>query len=150
MEIPAGLTLPILRQQGAPFRGDRYFTEFAPEVFETPTEAQSIAYQPAFLQGSLNQRYEDSERLIADFNRTMPGACRAIIGQAAVYVEIIWHHYQAAGVFPLVGFYTWTSDRCRDGHLVVGVFGRERPIVVGPHRESGRGIGVMPLIIPSP
>ncbi len=149
VEIPAGLTLALLREQGAPFRGDRYFKEFASSVIETPTRSGSIAYQPAFLRGSLNCRYEECEDLIASFNRSAPRGCQAIIGSAAVYVQILWYHARTTGEFPLVGGYTWASDRYAEGHLVVGVFGRERPIVVGPHPKSGRGIGVMPLIVPS-
>ncbi len=149
VEIPAGLTLALLRDRGAPFRGDRYFKEFAAGVIETPTRAGSIAYQPAFLRGSLNCRYEECEDLIADFNRSAPRGCQAVIGSAAMYVQILWYHARTTGEFPLVGGYTWTSDRYAEGHLVVGVFGRERPIVVGPHPKSGRGIGVMPLIAPA-
>ncbi len=148
IEIPSGLTLPLLRERGAPFRGDRYFREFAADVVETPTRAGSVAYQPAFLNGSLNRRYEECEELVASFDRSVPTGCQAIIGRAAVYVEVLWRHFQATGEFPLAGGYTWTSDRYSEGHLVVGVFGRERPIVVGPHPKSGRGIGVMPLIVP--
>ena len=148
VEVPAGLTLAELRQQGAPFRGGRYFRDFAPNVIETPTAAHSAAYQPGFLTGSLNRRFEECEELVAEFGRSVPTGCRAIIGQAAAYVEILWRHALATGEFPLAGGYTWASDQYPDGHLVVGVFGRDRPIVVGPHPKSGRGIGVMPLIVP--
>lgn len=149
VDVPAGLTLAELHRRGAPFRGTRYFREFAPGVVESPTIAQSVAYQPGFLPGTLNRRFDECARLVAEFGRTVPGGCHAIIGQAATYVEILWRHALATGEFPLAGGYTWASDEYADGHLVVGIFGRERPIVVGPHPESGRGIGVMPLIVPA-
>ncbi|HVC35189.1 MAG TPA: hypothetical protein VNL16_16875 [Chloroflexota bacterium] len=149
VEIPAGLTLALLRQHGAPFRGDRYFRDLAARVVEAPTRTQSVAYRPAILPGSLNRRYDECEELLAGFNRSVPVGCRAIIGQAAVYVQILWCHCQATGEFPLAGGYTWASETYPEGHLVVGVFGRERPLVVGPHPKSGRGIGVMPLIVPA-
>ncbi len=149
LNLPAGLTLATLRQQGAPFRSDRYFKEFAGEVVETPRPACSIAYQPALLAGSLNLRYEACEGLIAEFNRSVPAGCHAVIGQAAAYVYVIDRHYTDTGSFPLAGAYCWTSDQYRETHLVVGVFGRERPIIVAPLPEKqGRGVGVMPLIVP--
>ena len=149
LQLPAELTLATLRQQGAPFRSDRYFKEFAGEVVETPTPACSIAYQPALLAGSLNLRYEACEELIAEFNRSAPAACRAVIGQAAACVYVVNRHHEDTGSFPLAGAYCWTSDHYRDTHLVVGVFGRERPIIVAPLPEKqGRGVGVMPLIVP--
>ena len=42
VDVPEGLTLEILRRQGAPFRGNRYFDRFAGEVAETPTAAGPI------------------------------------------------------------------------------------------------------------
>ncbi|MGH2461436.1 MAG: hypothetical protein ACRDIY_21480 [Chloroflexota bacterium] len=147
VDVPAGLTLAELQRQGAPFRGTRYFRDVAPSVVETPTIAQSIAYQPDFLPGSLNRPFDECAGLVAEFGRSVPVGCRAIIGQAAMYVDLIWRHAITTGAFPLSGGYTWTSDQYPDGHLVIGVFGRERPIIVGPHPKSGRGIGVMPLII---
>lgn len=147
VDVPAGLTLTELQRRGAPFRGTRYFRDFAPCVVETPTIAHSVAYQPGFLPNTLNRPFDECADLVAEFGRSVPSGCRAIVGQAAVYVEILWRHALVTGEFPLTGGYTWTSDQYPAGHLVVGVFGRERPIVVGPHPKSGRGIGVMPLIV---
>lgn len=149
VQIPEGLTLAVLRDRGAPFRGERFFREFASSVAETPTVAQSVAYQPAFLRGSLNLRYEECEGLVVEYSHSAPRGCWPIIGQAAAYVEILWRHFRDTGEYPLVGRYTWAADRYSGGHLVVGVFGHDRPIVVGPHPKSGRGIGVMPLIVPA-
>lgn len=149
ISLPAGLTLPVLRALGAPFRGDRYFNEFAADVVEAPTVAQSIAYQPGILEGSLNLSYSQAEELVAAFNRTVPDGGRAIIGQAAACVHVLWQHSQKTGQFPLAGAYTWASDGYGDSHLVVGLFGRSRPIIVAPHPKSGRGIGVIPLIVPT-
>jgi hypothetical protein len=147
--LPGGLTLSALRQQGAPFRGERYFTAFAPGVIETPTVAREIAYQPGVLRGSVNRRYAECLALVEEFNRTIPAGCWATIGSAAAYVYILWQHAQASGAFPLAGLYTWTSDVCPEGHLIVGVFGRQRPLVVAPHAKSGSGVGVMPLVVPA-
>lgn len=153
-EIEAGLTLAVLRQQGAPFRGERYFHDFAGDVVETPTRAQTVAYRPALLASSMNRRYEECAELMAAVNASAPEGCRALIAPAAVYVALLWRHQQTTGGFPLAGTYTWTSNtwtpsQYPDGHLVVGIFGRDRPIVVGPHPKSGRGIGVMPVVVPS-
>lgn len=147
-DIPAGLTLGVLRGLGAPFRGERYFREFAPEVFETPTIASAVAYQPGFLPGSLNALHGDAVRLVEDFDRIVPAGSRAILASAATYVHILWQHAQRTGDFPILGYYTWTSDVSPAGHLVVGVFGREHPIIVAPHAASGAGVGVMPLLFP--
>lgn len=148
VDVSAGLTLAELLRRGAPFRGTRYFRDFAPGVIETPTVARSVAYRPEFLPGSQNRPFDECEDLVAELRASIPDGCRAVIGTAAECVEIIWHHARATGEFPLAGGYTWTSDACEDGHLVVGVFGREHPIVVGPHPRSGRGIGVMALVVP--
>ena len=150
VELSHGLTLEVLRQQDAPFRGDRYFREFAGEVAETPTSAGSIAVYPGILEGTLNRRYEDCERLLGEFGRALPDGCMALIGSAATYVYLLSCHRAAKGTFPIPGYYTWTCDRYRDTHLVIGVFGRERPIVVAPLSEKqGKGVGVMPLIVPA-
>ena len=150
VELPEGLTLEVLRRKGAPFRGSRYFERFAGEVAETPTSEGSIAVYSGILEGTLNRRYEDCERLLVDFGRTLPDGCEALIGSAATYVYLLSHHRAAKGTFPIPGYYTWTSDRYRETHLVVGVFGRERPIVVAPLSEKqGKGVGVMPLIVPA-
>lgn len=148
VELPAGLTLGGLRRSGAPFRGDRFFREFSAAVADVPTEATEIAYRPWLVPESLNRSYAECEELITAFGHAVPPGCRAIIGQAAAYVQILWRHGQETGQYPIGGTFTWTSDLCRDGHLVVGIFGRERPIVIGPHPTSGRGIGVLPLLIP--
>ena len=64
----------------------------------------------------------------------------ALIVSAATYVYLLSHHPGGQGTFPNPGYYTWTSDRYRETHLVVGVFGRERPIVVAPlSGEAGEG-----------
>lgn len=150
VELPAGLTLSTLRQQGAPFRGDRYFKEFAGDVAEKPTSAGPIAFYSGILEGTLNRLYEECERQLADFGQTLPDGCRALIGSAATYVHVLGRHQEDSGMFPIAGYYTWTSDRYRDTHLIVGVFGRERPIVVAPLSEGqGSGVGVMPLIAPT-
>ena len=150
IDLPEGLTLEVLRRQGAPFRGSRYFDRFAGEVAEKPTTAGPVALYPAILEGTLNRRYEDCERLLAEFGRTLPDGCEVLIGSAATYVYLIGRYRTDMGVFPIAGYYTWTRDRYRDTHLVAGVFGRERPIVVAPLSEKqGKGVGVMPLIVPA-
>ncbi len=150
VDLPEGLTLETLRRQGAPFRGSRYFDRFAGEVAETPTTGGQIAVNWGILEGTLNRIYEDCEGLLAEFGRTLPDGCEATIGTAATYVYLIGHYRADKGVFPIAGRYTWTRDRYRDTHLVAGVFGRERPIVVAPLSEKqGKGVGVMPLIVPA-
>ena len=148
-EAPAGLTLGALRTMGAPFRGTRFFREFAPDVFETPSVATALAYQPGFLPGSLNQLYPEASKLVEEFDRTAPSGTRAIIASAATYVWLLWQHAQRTGTFPLTGYYTWTADTSPEGQLIVGVFGRDRPLVVAPHAKTGAGVGVMPILLPS-
>lgn len=149
VDVPAELTLAALRRQGAPFRGQRYFREFAADVVEVPTIAHALAYQPSFLEGSLNRSYAECDALVERFNQGMPPGCRATIGSAATYVYVLWEHGRRTRVFPLVSRFTWSTDVCRDGHLIVGVFGGERPLVVAPHATSGAGVGLMPLIVPA-
>jgi len=146
--IPAGLTLGSLRGMGAPFRGERYFREFAPGVFEVPILASAVAYQPAFLPGSLNLGHERAMDLVEEFGRIVPPGVEATIGSAAGYVYVLWQHAQRTGTFPIGGYFTWTSDTSPAGHLVVGVFGSDRPIIVAPHAARGAGVGVMPLLFP--
>ena len=146
--IPAGLTLEVLRSRGAPFRGDRFFRDFGPTVVETPTIRTEIAYQAGLLPGAMNLQFEQAEASLAEFGRGAPLGVRVAIGSAATYVRLIWDHHERAGEFPLLGFYTWTTDVGPDGHIIVGVFGKLRPIVVAPHPKSGAGVGVMPLLFP--
>jgi hypothetical protein len=148
VELPAGLTLGVLRGLGAPFRGERYFREFAPEVIEVPTIATAIAYQPGFLPGSLNLVFDVAARLVEDFDRLVPRGSHAALASAATYVYLLWQHARQTGVFPMAGYFTWTSDVSPAGHLVVGVFGRDRPLIVAPHAKSGVGIGVLPVLVP--
>ena len=147
-DLPPGLTLATLRQQGAPFRGERFFREFAPDIVETSFPGGQVAYQAGLLTGSVNQYYDDCEDLVAAFNQTIPPGCWGVIGSAAAYVQILWRRFQATGTLSLPRVYTWASDLYPDGHLVVGEFGQARPLVVAPHLKSGAGIGVMPLIRP--
>lgn len=150
VEVPAGLTLEVLRLQGAPFRGIRYFDRFAGAVAEKPTTEGHVAVNWGILEGTLNRRYEECESLVAEFGRTLPDGCEAMIGPTATYVYLIGRHRADRGTFPLAGYYTWACDRYRDTHLVVGVFGSQRPIVVAPLSEKqGKGVGVMPLIVPA-
>jgi|SRR5579859_5218811 len=147
-EVPAGLTLGVLRGLGAPFRGERYFREFAPEVVEVPTIATAVAYQPGFLPGSLNLVFDAAASLVDEFDRVVPRGARATIASAAATVYLLWQHARVTGAFPIAGYYAWTSDLSPAGRLVVGVFGRERPLIVAPHASSGAGVGVLAVLVP--
>jgi len=148
IDVPAGVTLHALREQGAPFRSDRYFREFAPEVTETPTVAHTVAYRPELLPNSLNRAYDECAALLRDLSATLPPGLAATIAPAAVYAWLLMQHHRATGAFPLAGHYTWTSDRYRATHLALGVFGRDRPLLVAPIPElRGRGIGVLPVVV---
>lgn len=148
VEVPAGLTLGVLRGKGAPFRGDRYFRQFAQNVVETPTVASAVAYQPGFLPNSLNLRFDAAVALVEEFDRTIPSEARATLGSAATYVYLFWEEAKRTGTFPIAGYYTWTSDVSPEGNLIVGIFGHDRPILVAPHAKSGAGVGVMPVLLP--
>jgi hypothetical protein len=148
VEVPAGLTLGVLRGLGAPFRGERYFREFALDVVEVPTIATAAAYKPGFLPGSLNLVFDAAARLVEEFDRVVPRGSQVALASAATYVHLLWQHARRTGGFPIAGYFTWTSDVSPAGHLVVGVFGRDRPLVVAPHAQSGAGVGVLPVLVP--
>jgi hypothetical protein len=148
-DLPSGLTLATLREQGAPFRGERFFHQFAAQVVETPTTARQVAFRPAWLAGSRNRPFADGAALVEAFGQTAPPGTRAIVGTAATYVWLFWQWLRSGRPFPLAGAYTWTSDQYPEGHLIVGWFGQDRPIVVAPHPKFGAGIGVSPLLVPA-
>ena len=69
---------------------------------------------------------------------------------AAAYVWLFEAHYARYGAYPFVQCYTWAVDCYQQrAHLVVGVFGRHRPLLVAPHTEGyGAGVGLWPLLLP--
>jgi hypothetical protein len=79
----------------------------------------------------------------------LPSGAEAVIAPAALYVHILMEHFRQRGEWLLQGSYTWAADRDGGKHLAVGVFGRQRPLIVSPIPEAtGRGIGAMPVIVP--
>jgi hypothetical protein len=149
-DVPADVTLAALRDAGAPFKGSKYFDQQARATDEVPVQAGEIAYRAGLMPGSLNQTYAACERLVAGLVSLLPAGTRPEIGAAALYVWLFVEHHGEHGAWPIAGCYTWAADRSSTGRLAVGIFGRERPLVVSPIPEAtGRGIGVMPVIVPA-
>jgi hypothetical protein len=150
VRLPAGLTLAGLRADGAPFKGTRYFDRHAAETREQTTIAVDVAYRPALLPGSLGLTYEATEALVEKLAAELPPELAATIAPAAAYVWLFEHHHAAQGAYPFAQRYTWATDRYQDrAHLVVGVFGQQRPLLVAPQVEGrGAGVGVWPLVVP--
>jgi hypothetical protein len=150
VRLPEGLTLAGLRAAGAPFKSTRYFTAHAPETVEHTTVATELAYRPALLLGSFNLPFPSAQRLAAELTEALPVDLVATIAPAAAYVWLFEHHRAAFGEYPFAQLYTWSVDRFRErANLVVGIFGRQRPIVVAPLvEERGGGVGVWPVVVP--
>jgi hypothetical protein len=146
---PAGVTLAGLRAEGAPFKGSKYFDVQAGQTLELPVAETELAYRPGLQPGTASQPFEACERLVTRLEGALPPRVVARIAPAALYVWTLWMHRRTEGEWPLSGCYTWAADRSGTARLAVGIFGRERPIVVSPIPEgSGRGIGVMPIVFP--
>lgn len=176
LHAPAGLTLATLRAAGLPFKGSRYFDVQAAGTEEIPVPAGDVAYRPGLMPGSLNHTFDQGERLARALAPLLPAGVEATIAPAALYVWLLHEHHRQHDEWPLRQCYTWAADRSRvhsvstgaeDAsdcpepggssatagyvHLAVGVFGQQRPLLVSPIPEStGRGLGVMPVVVPSP
>lgn len=175
LHAPAGLTLAMLRAAGAPFKGNRYFDVHAAQTEELSVPARDVAYRPGLMPNSLNQTFDQGKHLTRALAPLLPAGMEATIAPAALYVWILYEHFRQHGEWPLRQCYTWAADRSRvhavstaedaSGrlqpggtsasagyvHLAVGVFGQQRPLLVSPIPEpSGRGLGVMPILVPSP
>jgi hypothetical protein len=151
VRLPAGLTLAGLRAGGAPFKGTRYFDRHAPYTREHTTIAVDVAYRPALLPGSLGLTHDAAEVLLAQLSADLPPSLAATIAPAAAYAWLLEHHRATHGAYPFAQLYTWAADRYQErAHLVLGVFGQQRPLLVAPQVEGrGSGVGVWPLVVPS-
>jgi len=144
-----GLTLADFRAAGAPFKSDKYFTSQAADADDLPIAWGEAAYRGELLPKSLNQPYERAEQLVDALQPTLPPGSQAIIAPAALYVHLFVEHHRAHGDWLLQQHYTWTADKVGTMHLAVGVFGQQRPLLVSPIPEgTGRGLGVMPVVVP--
>ncbi len=148
--LPGGLTLAGLRAAGAPFKGTRYFDVHARDTAERTTLPLAAAYKPALLPGTYNLSFDEAAARVAALSDDLPSGAVACIAPAAAYVWLFQHHKDVFGAYPFVQRYTWAADRYQGRtHLVVGVFGRERPLLVAPLTEGrGAGVGVWPLVVP--
>ncbi|MGH2351047.1 MAG: hypothetical protein ACRDI2_18945 [Chloroflexota bacterium] len=150
LEAPAGVTLAGLRAADAPFKGSKYFDQQATATVELPVAGGDVAYRPGLLPESLNQPYDRAQELVDGFSTLLPPGAVAAIGPAALYAWLLTEHHRRYGEWLLRQCYTWAADRSGGTHLAVGVFGRERPLLVSPLPEgTGRGVGIMPLVVPS-
>ena len=161
IELPADLSLEALRRAGAPFKGDKFFREYAPDTVETrypPHTPSEAAYRPGLMPHSLNQEFE-TDRLLLRLDDLLPPGARSGIASAAAYVWLFTEHHRRTGEWLLTNCFTFTMDRHHPERgtqpqtgvpIVVGVFGGARPILVSPLPEGrGRGVGLMPLILPA-
>ena len=150
VRLPAELTLAGLRAAGAPFKSERYFTAHAPHTVEHTTIATDLAYGSGLLPGSLNQPIEGAERLAAALTATLPAGALATIAPAAAYLWLFEAHRAASGQYPFTQLYAWSVDRYQErANLVVGAFGRQRPLLVVPLVEGrGGGVGLWPVVVP--
>ena len=149
VETPAGATLGDLRAAGAPFKGDKYFQHQSAATDELPVPAAEAAYRGALLPESLSQSFAVACELVERLGSELPAGARAVVGPAALYVAVLVAHHGGTGEWLLAQRYTWAADRSGATHLAVGAFGRERPILVSPIPEGyGRGLGVMPVVVP--
>jgi hypothetical protein len=150
VDVPFGATLADLRAAGAPFKGDKYFRLQAAATEEQSVPCAEAAYRGALIPGSENQTFAAGSQLVSSVAEELPAGCAAVVGPAALYVAILVVHHRANGEWLLAQQYTWAADRSASTHLAVGAFGRERPILVSPIPEGyGRGLGVMPLVVPA-
>lgn len=150
VRLPAGLTLAGLRASGAPFKGLRYFAEHAPHTAERTTVATDLAYKPALLPGSFNRPFEVAAEMLDEMAAHLPPGVVASIAPAAAYVWLLERHRAATGAYPYEGRYAWAVDEYQGrARLVVGVFGRQQPLILAPLVEGrGGGVGVWPLVVP--
>jgi hypothetical protein len=149
LDVPPGVTLGGLRAAGAPFKGSKYFDLQAGATTELPVAGGDVAYRPGLLPNSLNRQFEDVAVSVAGLRALLPAGAGATIGPAALYVWLLVEHHRRHGEWLLRQCFTWAADRSGGTHLAVGVFGRDRPLIVSPVPElNGQGLGVMPLIVP--
>ncbi len=150
LDAPPGLTLAGLRAAGAPFKGTKYFEQQAAGTEELPVDAGEVAYRPGLMPESLNQSFDDGQALLARLQDRLPAGTKVVIGPAALYVWLLVEHHRRYGEWLLRQCYTWAADRSGEAHLAVGVFGQDRPLLVSPIPEGmGRGVGVLPLVLPA-
>jgi hypothetical protein len=148
---PAGVTLAGLRTAGAPYKGDKYFTQQAQETSELPVQGGEVAYRPGLMPGSLNRPFEAAVRLAEGLKALLPPGAVGKVGPAALYVWLLVDHQRRHGEWLLRQCLTWAADPSGETHLAVGVFGQARPLIVSPVPElTGQGLGLMPLIVPAP
>jgi hypothetical protein len=148
--VPAGLTLAGLRAAGAPFKGAKYFDQQANETHELSVEPAVIAYAPGLPAETLNQSFDRCLELFLAPPSELPPHVRPTIQPAALYAWLLWEHARHHGEWLLQGRYTWCADRSGTTHLALGVFGRERPLLVTPIPEGhGRGLGAWPILVPA-
>ena len=147
---PSGITLAGMRAAGAPFKGDKYFRLQAAATAERTVEGGDVAYRPGLLPGSLNQPHAAVPALLDRLRPLLPPGAGPLLAPAALYVWLLVDHHAREGEWLLRQCFTWAADPSGATHLSVGVFGQGRPLIVSPVPElTGRGIGVMPLIVPA-
>lgn len=153
-QVPGGLTLSSVRAAGAPFKGDKFFREQAAQAREVLFPASEVAYRPGLMPGSVSRPYGDLGALVTHLERLLPTGAVATVGSAATYAWLLTEHHRTAGEWLLSQCFTWCADEYgpseRGIHLVVGVMGQSRPIMVSPLPEgTGRGVGLLPLVVPA-
>jgi hypothetical protein len=148
--LPPDLSLAQLRAEGAPFKSNKYFTQHQPLTNEAASPTGDIAYRPGLMPDSLNRPFGETTDLLQRLAPLLPPGATGIVGSASAYVWLLIEHHRTAGAWLLPQCFTWCTDTYRETHLVVGCVGRERPLMLSPLPEgTGRGVGLMPLIVPT-
>ncbi|HEV2126640.1 MAG TPA: hypothetical protein VGW38_28100, partial [Chloroflexota bacterium] len=158
-DVPPGLTLARLRAAGLPFKSSKFFDRQSALAREVAFSGGDIAYRPGLMPGSLNQPFTACGELLSRLSPLLHG-CVAMCAPAAVYAWLLSDHHQRTGQWLLQGCFTWAVDvhvvkepaegDLSANHLVVGVFGTQRPLIVSPLPEGrGAGVGLMPIIVPA-
>jgi hypothetical protein len=148
LTLPPDLTLLDLKASGAPFKGDKYFIQHHAETAEARFPGGDVAYRPGLMPDSLSRPYADTAGLLQRLQPLLPSGATGVVGSAAAYAWLLVEHYRAHGDWLLPQCFTWCADTHRETHLVLGCFGRERPLMLSPLPEgTGRGVGLMPLIV---
>ena len=146
-ELPGGLTLAALREAGVSFRGDK--VSGRGELTERPMAACDVAYRPGLMPGSPNVPFEGLSGLLDELRPRLPDGIEPVIGSAAAYGWLLTEHQRLHGEWLLSRTLTWTADDLGGTHIAIGVFGGG--LLVSPLPEGrGAGVGLLPLLIPSP
>ena len=151
-EVDSGASLRDLYAAGAPLKTDRLLREHADLAAGSRVPCAEVAYLDDLVPASLNQTGASGAALLGAMGDRAPLDALGLVpalGSAALYLSLLVAHHRRRGVWLLARRYTWTADAAAGRPVAIGAFGAQRPILLSTVPEpTGRGIGVLPLIIP--